>query len=204
MSPLCTGTSRARLLPICPGTSRTERHSERWIPKTKNQEAYQLFLKSRILLAQRSDVSLRQAIESFQKAVAVDPSYSEVWASLALAYSIASGYLQPEELKKLSIGRAEAEKAIKLDSMLSDAHVALANVNSTAFHWTDAEREFKLAIESNPNNAIAHYLYANSFLMPYKRFDQARSRVPQSSRNRSSLHDHQHQLWPWTGDCATF
>ncbi len=140
---------------------------------TQNQEAYQLFLKGRFFFAQRTEVSMRQAIDSFEKAVAIDPGYAEAWASLSLAYGVAPGYLPVEEAKKLPSGRAEAEKAIKLDSQLSAGHTALAMVNADEFHWPEAEREFKSAIDANPNDATTHYFYGHLLLMPQKRFDEA-------------------------------
>ena len=57
--------------------------------------------------------------------------------------------------------------------MLSEVHVALAVVNTSAFDWASAEREFKVAIETNPNDANAHYFYAMYYLLPQKRFDEA-------------------------------
>ena len=139
---------------------------------TQNQEAYQLFLKGRFFFAQRTETSIRQAIDNFQKAVTIDPTYAEAWASLSLAYGVAPGYLPPDETKKLSSGRSEAEKAIKLDSQLSTGHTALAMVNADEFNWPAAEREFKSAFESNPNDATAHYFYGHLLLVPQKRYDQ--------------------------------
>jgi tetratricopeptide (TPR) repeat protein len=42
-----------------------------------------------------------------------------------------------------------------------------------AWKWSEAEPEFRRAIELNPNSAAAHYFYAVSFLCPEKRVDQA-------------------------------
>jgi tetratricopeptide (TPR) repeat protein len=63
--------------------------------------------------------------------------------------------------------------ALQLDPGSSDAHTILASVLTTEFRWPDAEREFNLAIQANPNNATAHYFYAHGFLVPQKRFDEA-------------------------------
>jgi serine/threonine-protein kinase len=140
---------------------------------TQNQEAYQLYLKGRFHLAQRTDSGLRQAIEDLQQAVALDPSYAQAHASLSLAYDIAPGYLSPAEAAKLPDSLSEAEKALKLDPGLSEAHLAMATGLSTRFRWEEAEREFKRAIETNPNDANAHYFYAHLCLVPQKRFDEA-------------------------------
>lgn len=142
-------------------------------PGTQNQEAYQLYLRGRFFFAQRTESGLRRAIENFQHAVALDPSYAQAYASLAIAYRVSRGYLPPEESRTLPSGKAEAERAVQLDPMLSEVHVALAVVNTSTFDWASAEREFKVAIETNPNDANAHYFYAMYYLLPQKRFDEA-------------------------------
>ncbi len=142
-------------------------------PGTQNQEAYQLYLRGRFFFAQRTESGLRRAIENFQHAVALDPSYAQAYASLAIVYRVSRGYLPPEESRTLPSGKAEAERAVQLDPMLSEVHVALAVVNTSTFDWASAEREFKVAIETNPNDANAHYFYAIEYLLPQKRFDEA-------------------------------
>jgi eukaryotic-like serine/threonine-protein kinase len=140
---------------------------------TRNAEAYDAFVKGRFNLALRNRQSIRSAIENFKRAVAVDPTYADAYASLAIAYDVAPGYLEKEELKGLSSGRAEAEQALALDPKSSNAHMALATVDEGEFKWAEAEREFRLAFESDPNNAAAHYFYAHSLLIPQKRYDEA-------------------------------
>jgi Tfp pilus assembly protein PilF len=140
---------------------------------TQSQEAYQLYLKGRFHLAQRTPSGLRQAIEDLQQAVALDPSYAQAHASLSLAYNIAPGYLSPEEVAKFPDSLSEAQKALKLDPGLSEAHLAMATGSPSRFRWEEAEREFKRAIETNPNDANAHYFYAHMCLVPQKRFDEA-------------------------------
>jgi serine/threonine protein kinase/tetratricopeptide (TPR) repeat protein len=140
---------------------------------TQNQQAYQLYLKGRFHLAQRTDSGVRQAIKDFQQAGSLDPSYAQAWASLALSHGLAHGYLPPEEAGTLPSGREEAMKAVKLDPNLSEAHLALAFVNTSEFNWVAAEREFKFALETNPNSAEAHYFYAHACLVPQTRFDEA-------------------------------
>jgi TolB-like protein/Tfp pilus assembly protein PilF/predicted Ser/Thr protein kinase len=142
-------------------------------PGTQNQEAYQLYLRGRFFFAQRTESGLRRAIENLQHAVALDPSYAQAYASLAIAYRVSRGYSPPEESRTLPSGKTEAERAVQLDPMLSEAHVALGVVNTSTFDWASAEREFKVAIETNPNDANAHYFYAMYYLLPQKRFDEA-------------------------------
>jgi eukaryotic-like serine/threonine-protein kinase len=159
----------ARLRP----NSASETQTRAMAAGTQNQEAYQQFVKGRFFLAQRTPEGVGQAIENFQKAAATDPSYAEAWAWLGLAYNLAPSYLTRDEAKLLPSGKAEAEKAIALNADLSTGHVALAMANQSEFAWAATEKEFKRAIEVNPNDAAAHYLYAHVCLMPLRRFDEA-------------------------------
>ena len=52
-------------------------------------------------------------------------------------------------------------KALELDDTLAEAHAALAYAVFFAdWDWPSAEREFKRAIELNPNSALSHDRYA--------------------------------------------
>src|SRR5204863_9303118 len=62
---------------------------------------------------------------------------------------------------------------LELDDTLPDAHTARALVLANESKWNDAEREFRRAIELNPNDATAHYFYAFIFLMPQNRIEQS-------------------------------
>jgi len=69
-------------------------------PGTQNQEAYQLYLRGRFFFAQRTESGFRRAIENFQHAVALDPSYAQAYASLAIAYNVGRSYLATCHLRK--------------------------------------------------------------------------------------------------------
>jgi len=144
-------------------------------PATQNQDAYQLYLKGRYRLAKRTPADLQQAIEDFRQAVELDPSYAQAYASLAIAYTIAPGYLEATERNGYSNGRAEAEKTLQLDPTSSEAHAVLGAIAADEFNWQTSEKEFKLAIEAGPNNPVAHYFFAHQCLLPQKRYSEALS-----------------------------
>jgi tetratricopeptide (TPR) repeat protein len=57
---------------------------------------------------------------------------------------------------------------------LADAHGALATTLAAYdWNWVEAEREFKRAIELNPNVADIHYRYGLIYLIPAGRMDEA-------------------------------
>ena len=131
---------------------------------TESNEAYQLYLKGRFYWAKRTEEGLKKSIEYFNQAVEKDPNFALAYSGLADSYILqgaqdAGGTLPPGDT--LPKGKAAALKAIAIDSALAEPHVSLAHI---AYHydrdWTTAEREFKRAIELNPNYVLAHQWYA--------------------------------------------
>ena len=144
---------------------------------TNNPEAYRLYLEGRQAWYGRTPEGLKRSIDLFQQAIAADPSYALAYAGLADTYNVAPGYL-PISSKQAELRADEAaRKALELDDSLSEAHAALAVALTGALKWSEAEREFRRAIELNPNNASAHYFYAIRLLAPENRIDQALERV---------------------------
>jgi TolB-like protein len=127
-----------------------------------NPEAYQLYLKGRYHANQTTAAELKKGIEYFRQAIDKDPSYALAYAGLADTYSALGGgwvYLPPTD--SFPKAKAAAMKALELDDTLAEAHAALAYVVYYAdWDWPSAEREFKRAIELNPNSALSHDRYA--------------------------------------------
>src|SRR6266852_2888579 len=127
-----------------------------------NPEAYQLYLKGRYHANQTTATELKKAIDYFQQAIAKDPNYALAYAGLADSYSALGGgwmYLPPTD--SFPKAKAAAMKALELDDTLAEAHAALAYaVYFADWDWPSTEREFKRAIELNPNSTISHDRYA--------------------------------------------
>ena len=141
---------------------------------TTNPEAYRLYLEGRQLWHGRTAEGLKKSIDLFQQAIAADPNYALAYTGLADTYNVASSYgigITPRQARLLA--DEASRKALELDDSLPEAHTARAGALAMGWKWSEAEPEFRRAIELNPNNAAAHYFYAFSFLIPEKRIDQA-------------------------------
>jgi eukaryotic-like serine/threonine-protein kinase len=138
-----------------------------------NPEAYQLYLKGRYLANQGTAEGLKKSIEYFQQAIDKDPGYAMAYVGLADSYDWLGGglnYLPPSET--LPKAKAAAMKALELDDTLGEAKAALAFAEwFYDWDWPSAEREFKAAIELNPNSATSHDRYAEC-LFTRARFDE--------------------------------
>ena len=143
---------------------------------TENNEAYQLYLKGRFYWNKRTEEGMQKSLEYFQQAIERDPNFALAYSGLADTYDLlgasdATGAMPPNEA--LPKAKAAALKALEIDDALAEAHVSLAHVHYYYDRdWTAAEREYKRALELNPNYPIAHQWYA-VYLMSAGRFDEA-------------------------------
>ena len=95
-----------------------------------------------------------KAVEYLRQAIAEDPGFALAYKKMAEVYT-AEGILLPQA-RTVPLIKTAAEKALALDPNLSMAHQFLGNVKSGYdWDWQGAEREYKRAIELDPNNAWA-------------------------------------------------
>ena len=136
-------------------------------------QAYDLYLKGQYFLSKRTIAGFQQAIEYFQQATTKDPNYARAYAGLADSYALLTGYSAAPSIRYMPQARAAALRALQIDDKLPDAHTALALiVQNYDWDWQTAEKEYRRAIELNPNYATAHHWYAEH-LMWRGKFDDA-------------------------------
>src|SRR5207245_905525 len=141
---------------------------------TTNTEAYELYHKGRSLWEKRSGDNIPKAIAFYEQAITRDPNYALAYAGLAKAYILLPFYTGANRLDAGSKAKDAALKALRLDSNLAEAHAALGKI--LFFREIDlagAMREYKRAIELNPNDATAHHWFGNDALSALGRFEEA-------------------------------
>ncbi len=146
-----------------------------------NIEAYQAYLKGRYFWNKRSEEGHEKAVEYFNQAISIDPTYAEAYAGLAETYPFIGFYSVASRAEAYATARRAAEKALSLDETLSEAHAALGAIsNNWDWDWARAEREYKRAIELNPNYATAHHWYAE-YLVLVGRFDEGMTEIKRAA-----------------------
>jgi eukaryotic-like serine/threonine-protein kinase len=141
---------------------------------TTNPEAYRLYLEGRQLWYGRTPGGLKKSIDLFQQAIAADPNYALAYTGLAETYNVIPSYNAGVTSKQAGLlADGATRKALELDDSLPESHLARADALTFAYKWGEAEKEFKRALELNPNSAGAHYFYAFTLLVPEKRFEEA-------------------------------
>jgi len=146
-----------------------------------NPKAYEAYLLGIHYLNKGLESDIEIAIEYFKRALEIDSNYAIAYVGLADAYKILgnTNIRSPEDTWQNA--RTAAEKALAIDEGLAEAHTALAVVKYLSkWDWQGAEREFKRALEINPNSADAHLEYSN-FLLNMERYDEALSQNERAS-----------------------
>ena len=171
----------------------------RTLHQAANREAEDFYLKGRFYWNKRTPESLNQALEAFTQAIVRDPNYSDAYVGLADCYNLLREFSAMPGNEAYFKAFAAAKKAVELDQQSSEAHASLAFVTFFGM-WdaADAEKEFRRAIELDPDNAKAHHWCA-TFLHALGRHDEALTEIdiarkiaPDSS---SILADQGELLW---------
>jgi TolB-like protein/class 3 adenylate cyclase len=140
---------------------------------TENTEAYQLYLKGRFYWNKFTDDGWRKSIEFFKQAAEKDPNYALAYSGIADSYSLLGemGIAPPKEM--FPQAREFAEKALKLDDKLSEAHLSLGIVK-LLYDWDRpaAGRELARARDLNPSDPQVHHFYGH-YLEFVGRYDDA-------------------------------
>jgi TolB-like protein/DNA-binding winged helix-turn-helix (wHTH) protein/Flp pilus assembly protein TadD len=130
--------------------------------RTVDPKVYEAYLKGHYFssLSRFSKEDLKKAVEYYQEAIQLDPTYAPPYAGLSEAYSKVGIWAGTDQ----SVERAieAAKKAISLDDALTEAHWSLAFILYRQMQdWSGADKEFKRALELNPNDAWAHKRYGD-------------------------------------------
>jgi len=132
---------------------------------TENTEAYQLYLQGRFFWNKRSEDSLKTAITYFEKAIEKDPRYALAWAGIADSYSVLGEYGNIPRKTLYPKAEAAVKRALEIDNRLAEVHTSFANLLMLSkWDWVKSEKEFKLALELNPNYATTHHWYSQWFV----------------------------------------
>ena len=127
---------------------------------TRDPDAYQLYLKGRYYFEKRTLDSLEKAKNYFTQAIEKDPEYAMAYSGLAAYYYVLPDYAPVSNVEALPKARAAAEKALAHDDTLAEPHAVLAGIHDSFFEWEAAEKDFRRAIELDPNDGNTHTWFA--------------------------------------------
>jgi TolB-like protein/cytochrome c-type biogenesis protein CcmH/NrfG len=130
---------------------------------TDNPEAYKLYRKGRFFWDQRTKASYDSAESYYKRAIELDPDYALAYVGLADCYTFNQKGLP--QTKAIPIAKTYAEKALSLDSTLTEAMTTLAFIQSHyEFDFRGSLPVFYKIIMENPNYAAGHVYLSNVYL----------------------------------------
>jgi TolB-like protein/DNA-binding winged helix-turn-helix (wHTH) protein/Tfp pilus assembly protein PilF len=130
--------------------------------QTNSLEAYEAYVQGLYYCSKRTKEGLGKSVNYFTGAIAKDSNYTLAYAGLADAYALIAIWEYDLFPQKEAFERAKAlaARALELDESLAEAHAVLAILRHMYEDDSEeAEKEFKRAIELDPNNASIHHKY---------------------------------------------
>lgn len=134
--------------------------SQKKFTGTNNREAYEAFLTGEEHATARTDGMLTLAIEDFQRAIDLDPGYTQAYVGLAQSIYELIELSEPPEAEQLTLkerARRAVDIAQKLDPESADAMSLLGLVQENRQMRIVA---FERALELDPDHYMSFYRYA--------------------------------------------
>ena len=129
-----------------------------------NLQAYELYLRARAVRAGRGEErGAPAAVKLFEQVIAMDPAFAPAYAGLASAYQAMSWNVGV--FKDLDFVRPAAVRALELDPLLAEAHVAMGVAYTAERDWQNAAKSFENALRLNPNLTQIHTAYFDTLVL---------------------------------------
>ena len=130
-------------------------------PYAKSPEAHEAYLNGRYHWNKRTPDGFMKSIEYYNQAIAIDPNYAAAYAGLSDTYIMLGFYSISPPSQSFEKAKRAAVRALELDDSLAEAHASLADTRlHYDYDWEGAGKEFRRAIDLNPNYATAHQWYS--------------------------------------------
>ena len=142
------------------------------------REAYTAFLEGRHHFARGTPEALVKAAECYGRAIDRDPGFALAHDSLAELHFFLGmfGFAPPRDA--FSTSTWHTLRALELDHTLAETHALLGMLRKELdYNWVEVEREFRRALDLNPESPLVHLRYAMSGLLPHGRMAEAVAEV---------------------------
>lgn len=142
--------------------------------RTDSPEAYSLYLRGRHHHEKRTSEGFAKARQYYEQALAADPQYALAFIGLADSslQNAFYGFQYPKGA--LASAKEAAMQALEMDPSLAEGQALLGTMLGIAdCNWRAARAAFYRALELDPNSPFVLFRYANFYLWPLGRVEEA-------------------------------
>ncbi len=132
---------------------------------TADLQAYDLYLRGRFFFDKRGETSLRRALDYFEQAAKKDSTFARPYAGIANVYALLPLYANVRSDSVMPLALAAINRAVSLDSTLSEAFASRGALLQANWQWPEAERDYERSLRLDPNSAQAHQWYGELLLI---------------------------------------
>jgi TolB-like protein/Tfp pilus assembly protein PilF len=131
--------------------------------RTRDVVAYDHYLRGRQAGREPTRAGLLEAIEEFERAIAIDPGFAAAYAGIADAWVWLEDYGGFKSAEAFPRAEQAARRALVLDPQSAEAHAAMAFVLDRYYNDKLAAKDyFERTLKINPNYVTAYNLYGDT------------------------------------------
>jgi TolB-like protein/DNA-binding winged helix-turn-helix (wHTH) protein/Tfp pilus assembly protein PilF len=132
--------------------------------QTQNEEAYDLYQRARNFEDRRTPASTARAIEFYERATALDPSYALAWVGISRTHAARILNSDADPVTGWPVAREAAAEALRIAPDLAEVQFAHGFVKWCCdWDWAGAEASMKRALEIDPRLAPAQLTLGHAF-----------------------------------------
>lgn len=146
-------------------------------PYTSDPAAYEAYLKGRYFWNKRTPAAFRTSVAYYHRAIDLDPRFALAYVGLADSYALLTEYHALAAVETYPLARDAVMQALAIDPGLAEARASLAYMHQF-YEWDfeAADREYRRALDLNPNYATGRQWYAE-YLLATGRFAEAKAEI---------------------------
>jgi len=158
---------------------------------TESFAAYDLYLQGVDLAREWELDAFNQAADLFRRALDIDPDYARAYAGLCDVFLI--NYRYTSNATMLPRAQSSCERALEIDDSLLAVRMSLGNLHMATGQYEQAEAQFLMAIETEPEADRAYERLGDSYLRREQEskaeeaFHHALQLAPENPGNHESL-----------------
>ena len=135
--------------------------------------AYEAYVRGASSYGRATGADFRKAIGFFREAIRLEPTYALAYTGLSSCYAELGYFALEGPGETFPKARSAAEKALELDPALGQAYANIGRIDHIyAWDFAAADRNYRRAIELNPQTAAVHLSY-ETYLSAMKRSEEA-------------------------------